>query len=394
MTDSPEGMRCSGIVVEALSLGGIPIALADTAVLPLSRAQPLPGLRDGVSYARKRLWISYPSLKAATVATVSRRRGNAAAQGAAFGRDRRAVARGEIGLGLNCAPLFMEVARLHDQLPHGFKRWTSFGQVRGASQQLGEEWLGQSALQRQLADCAGGVVEGYCAACLQPSSFQIRVGDDGIPNWRETLECAHCGLINRWRASVHLWRLLPRPPGDVYITEQTTLLFERLSHWQPGLVGSEYVSAEAAPGESRPWNQMTLRHEDVTNLSFAGGSLAAVLSFDVLEHVPDYRAAVSEFARALEPEGLLILTAPFSLEAATTTIRAQRGNDGTIEHLLPPVYHDDPLSGDGVLCYQEFGWDLVDDLGAAGFAQAEVITCWAPAYGYLGSAQPFVIARR
>lgn len=279
-------------------------------------------------------------------------------------------------------------------LPHGFKRWKAIEEVERCIEQLGEEWQGQTALQAQLVDRGLSVLSGYCAVCRQPSRFSIERGADPEPNWRETLLCDGCGLINRWRASLHLLRLLPRPAGKTYITEQTTPLFDRLERCESELTGSEYLAADAAPGERRLRSGRELRHEDVTALSFGSGSLAAVLSFDVLEHVPDYRKAVGEFARVLAEGGLLLLTAPFLFQSRETLVRARIAADGGIEHLLPAVYHGDPLSTEGVLCFQDFGWDLVDDLGAAGFREVEVITCWAPAFGYLGVCQPFIVGRR
>ena len=55
---------------------------------------------------------------------------------------------------------------------------------------------------------------------------------------------------------------------------------------------------------------------------------------------------------------------------------------------------DVPLSAEGVLCFQEFGWDLLDVLDSVGFSRREVITCWAPDLGYYGSFQPFIVAWR
>ena len=46
-----------------------------------------------------------------------------------------------------------------------------------------------------------------------------------------------------------------------------------------------------------------VRNEDVTQLTFSDNYFDTVLCFDVLEHVPDYRAALKEFYRALKPGG-------------------------------------------------------------------------------------------
>lgn len=283
------------------------------------------------------------------------------------------------------------------QLPHGFKRWSSFEAVQAAAVQLGEEWRGQQAFQaRLLSNSKTAEIAGYCVACASESVFTYPMRGDEIPSWRESLVCPKCHLINRWRASVHLAQVLEpfRCAGPVYVTEQTTPLFHWLSKHLPGIIGSEFVSADAESGKEYTVRGRTIRHEDATALSMADASLSMLQTYDVLEHVPDYRAALREFARVLMPDGLLLLTAPFMFGAHATVVRARIGANGQIEHLLPAVYHGDPMSADGVLCYQEFGWDLLDDLRTAGFTHAEIISCWAPDFGYLGSFQPFIVARR
>lgn len=121
--------------------------------------------------------------------------------------------------------------------------------------------------------------------------------------------------------------------------------------------------------------------EDVTRLSFADASLDAVVSFDVLEHVPDYERALSEFARVLRPGGTLIATFPFT-DTAETVVRAGIDDDGNVFHLLEPEYHGDPISG-GVLCFHHFGWDILEVARRAGFAQARMMMPWAPEQGLL-----------
>ena len=282
-------------------------------------------------------------------------------------------------------------------LPHGFKRWSSIAQVRSCQHMLGEEWRGQQAIQKHLlGSLKASKVAGYCAVCERETEFEIHDASSGAPNWRETMACAHCGLINRWRASLHLYRMLGSliPEGPVYITEQTTAVYAWLAERLPGLIGSEFVSSGAKSGATVDWNGRQLRHEDVTQLSMASGSLAALLTFDVLEHVPGYRRALAEFARVLMPGGMMLFTAPFLFEKQDTVVRAEIDSDGSLVHRLPEIYHGDPLSKKGVLCFQEFGWDLLDDLISAGFSRCEIISCWAPDAGYYGNLEPFVIAWR
>jgi len=45
-------------------------------------------------------------------------------------------------------------------------------------------------------------------------------------------------------------------------------------------------------------------------------SLDGVICSEVLEHVPNYQAALDEFARVLRPGGKLLITSPFVFPAA------------------------------------------------------------------------------
>jgi SAM-dependent methyltransferase len=216
---------------------------------------------------------------------------------------------------------------------------------------------------------ATGGINGTCYVCQRPDT-EFRV--DGAPgadeiNWRETVVCPGCGLTNRWRSSLHLFEELLRPGPDdhIYITEAITPLFQALSQRYSNIIGSEFI-AGVPSGAMVDTPAGPVRNEDVTRLSFEDASLHALLSFDVLEHVPDYRAALRESSRVLTRGGKLLLSAPFVF-GESTRIRATVNENGDIEHLLDPVYHGDPLSEEGVLCYQEFGMDLLQDFEAAGF---------------------------
>ncbi len=51
---------------------------------------------------------------------------------------------------------------------------------------------------------------------------------------------------------------------------------------------------------------------DITSIPEPNEAFDAILCSEVLEHVPDPVKAISEFARLLKPNGVLILTAPFA----------------------------------------------------------------------------------
>lgn len=211
----------------------------------------------------------------------------------------------------------------------------------------------------------------FCYVCQVDQQFLIE-SHDGQVNWRETLRCPGCGLINRWRSSVHVFEALcaPKKGNRIYITEAITPLFEILKQRYPRTIGSEYVEGHAS-GSSVTANGKRIRVEDVTRLSFKARFFDNILSFDVLEHVPDYRQALREFFRVLKPGGMLLWSAPFCF-AENTEIRASLLVAGSIEHHLPPDYHGDPLSDEGVLCFQSFGMDILQEMESIGFQNSRV----------------------
>lgn len=136
-----------------------------------------------------------------------------------------------------------------------------------------------------------------------------------------------------------------------------------------------------------------VRHEDVEQLSFADGSFDLVLSNDVLEHVVNPAKALEEAYRILRPQGELLMTVPFHLGLEKSVRRAEIV-DGKLVHLLPEVYHGNPVSGEGSLVFTDFGWDFLQQMRAAGFARAELRFYWSEVYGHLGVGQHYIYALR
>jgi SAM-dependent methyltransferase len=237
-------------------------------------------------------------------------------------------------------------------------------------------------------------IDGYCAVCDKATSFLVDyqysfvdAQNRRIPNWRERLECVKCRLNCRMRGALHFLRdQMSADPGSyIYVTEQITPMYAAVKERYANTHGSEYLGAGIASGTIRGDG---VRHEDITALSFGDSSFNYVLSFDVLEHVPDYKKALQEVHRVLVPGGELLLSVPFALGAPTTLTRAVVEGD-TIRHLEEPEYHGDPVTG-SVLCYYDFGWSLLEDIKAAGFKDVSLHFYWSKLLGYLGGF-PFLI---
>lgn len=155
------------------------------------------------------------------------------------------------------------------------------------------------------------------------------------------------------------------PTSRILMLEAVTPFAQHVGDRFPHALGTEYLpDAEARarfPG---------VRHLDITAADLPNSSFDCIVSNDVLEHVPSLDRALLEMRRLLRPGSRNIAVFPF---APVTTVRAQLRADGTIEHLLPPEYHGDPVRAEGALVFAIPGWDVLDRARSAGFAQANML---------------------
>ena len=86
-------------------------------------------------------------------------------------------------------------------------------------------------------------------------------------------------------------------------------------------------------------------------MTFPDEQFDLILSFEVMEHVPNYCKAFGECARTLKPGGKMLFSAPFDANAALNRIRARLLQMATVEHILPPECHGDPLNAEGCLAF-------------------------------------------
>ncbi|MBU1191303.1 MAG: glycosyltransferase [Gammaproteobacteria bacterium] len=241
---------------------------------------------------------------------------------------------------------------------------------------------------------------GYCRICEQDVDFLIdrqcgaeEIDGVWLPNWRERMVCPLCALNNRQRsiafAAQNIIKRYRDRQSDVYLMEQVTPIFHWMSTSVPQAccTGSEYLGEHVSSGKI----VNGIRHEDVESLSFSDDCFDLIISNDVLEHVVDPSKALKEACRTLRPRGELLMTVPFHVDKLQSERRAEIVN-GKLEHILPPVYHGNPVSDEGSLVFTDFGWDFLEEIRNAGFAEAELHFYWSEVYGHLGAGQHYIHA--
>ena len=158
----------------------------------------------------------------------------------------------------------------------------------------------------------------------------------------------------------------------------------------PNVTASQYEEGRR-PGETSDG----VRYETLTGLSFEDGAFDWTICMEVLEHVPDYKAALREMARTLRSGGRALLSFPWlGGDNYEHFVRAEQLPDGSIQHLHPPEYHGDPAKAEGILSFRDFGWRILDELRDAGFTRASAIFVFGPLHGYMTALHPVIVAVR
>jgi len=334
----------------------------------------------------------------APVRLAGRRAGNLS-RSARSGRVRRGACRLTRLLAPAPRPTGVRTAH-HMDKPLAVRRISTYEQFTAYTERMREEHGLRHLVERELiASGHPSRVPGTCFVCGKQVPFSVDYSSspaaalDLTPNWREQLICPCCHLNNRMRACIHILEreCAPDQNSHIYATEQTTPLFTAMSARYRHLIGSEYLGDSIALGTT---GVDAIRNESITRLTFPSDSFDYVLSFDVLEHVPDYVKGFSECFRCLKPGGSLCFTVPFTGGPATL-VRACVNLEGAVRHILPPEYHGDPLRADGCLCLHHFGWDMLDCLRELGFRDVAAVLYWSRDYGYLGANdQVLFVARK
>jgi len=234
------------------------------------------------------------------------------------------------------------------------------------------------------------LIIGFCKLCEKSTRFKFHINQKGEFIFRESLLCEYCNLDNRERFMLNFLKEFVQKSNSsltVYMYEQITNLFKYAQNFQKiDLVGSEFLGYDKKPGQIIK----NIRNEDAMNLSFQNNSFDVIVSNDVYEHIPNINKALVEAHRVLKNSGILLISIPFYTKNYET-IRCATLEKGKIKHILPPEYHQNPVTQkEGSLVFYDYGWDILDMLKTAGFSDAYMLVYYDIFYGHIGKALQFI----
>ncbi|MFC6791472.1 class I SAM-dependent methyltransferase [Methylobacterium komagatae] len=208
------------------------------------------------------------------------------------------------------------------------------------------------------------VIRGHCSICEKDTTFEMR-----RPSAWRSLTCMECASASRNRA---LWLAISRAcPGwrEKAVHEGSPgydIVSRRLAAECKNYTASQYDTGRELGSivtETRlPCGKYSV--QDFEKQTFDDEVFDLVVTQDVFEHIFNPASAIAEIARTLKPGGLTIMSVPV-IRAFQPSRRRARITGGRVEHILEPIYHGNPVSGDGSLVTIDWGLDIAAQLSAA-----------------------------
>lgn len=159
---------------------------------------------------------------------------------------------------------------------------------------------------------------GWLAADGTRRPFLSYIGSDSEVNWSEELEALHeessrSHFIDVWTRRAMLARVgpLPQAPTVLDVGCSTGYLLEDLRAALPGarLIGVDLIAGGLRKAHTNVTDALLLQ-ADACALPLADAGVDALLSANLLEHVPDDERALAEIARVLRPGARAVVVVP------------------------------------------------------------------------------------
>lgn len=207
-------------------------------------------------------------------------------------------------------------------------------------------------------------------------------------NWDKwSVRCIKCGAAANSMAlalvlncKIDKWMEM-----SIYINSASGPYFNFLKKHSKKLVNSLFF-------ENVPLGEYfkNIQCQDLQRLTYPDNSFEICTSAEVFEHVPNDKEAFKEIYRVLKPGGYFLFTVP--LKGIEYTIERAEGVGDSLKYLRTPEYHNDSMRGGKVLCYRDYGKDILKRLELAGFIETEIIEPDDPTT--IGYKNPVIICKK
>lgn len=255
-----------------------------------------------------------------------------------------------------------------------------------------DDWEGRAtAIEDQLYKSWANGIEGYCSICSRLVTFRMNsLKSDAWVDLRGEFICPVCELPARNRLLVCALeqKIKTKASDKILIFERVTPFYLHLSKKFIDTIGCEYLGADKTAGNFYDVKGTSTMHQDIEKTSFSDESFDCIIHSEVLEHVKDYKKALSDNCRILKPGGSLLFSAPIYNHIDHVKCAAV-DSDGRVQQILEPVYHGNPLDEQGSLVFNMFGYKLIEDVRAAGFKTAAVCMHLSPFEGFVSNGNPY-----
>jgi len=155
-----------------------------------------------------------------------------------------------------------------------------------------------------------------------------------------------------------------------------------------------YTQTQFYPGVTLGVVHDGFRCEDLERQTFDDAVFDIVITLDVFEHLFDPAAAHREIWRTLRDGGVHIFTTPVAGSMPTSSRLADRSEDGSVTYLVPPSYHENPVSDGKSLVTFLYGYDIADMIVEAAPFDVEIRRFNSKGLGIIGAFTEVIIARK
>jgi SAM-dependent methyltransferase len=229
---------------------------------------------------------------------------------------------------------------------------------------------------------------GYCPVCEKGTNFVATE-----PYFRKSLICEKCKSVPRERALALILNEERPDWRDLIIHESSPA--KRGISLKFAAEGRHYIASHYFPGQVLGTMINGYRNEDLEAQTFENESIDIVITLDVHEHIFNPDAAYREIYRVLKPGGVYIHTYPIQRSLVPSiTRRAILKSDKTVQHLLEPQYHGNPIDNAGALVTIDYGYDIHKTVADWANFDVRVIRFCDRTHGILGEFTDVVLCRK